>query len=215
MIMIKISYNYLIKNIHKRYLDYWMFKKLGENKPVAGSQLLKEQGMATPFSNTTFWGATSPSRIKQTPKTNGWCNFEQIALDFGNFNTTTTAIKDFATSTTYTLIVELDNVKDASGILALIQTNQATESFGSYTVVKGASISAGNNVSINLEKPDPISVIVVKTKATLGSRGLRFFTRNNVGVGTTFDIRTTVLLGDHANDWEKYCGNYYQSYVGD
>lgn len=213
--MIKISYNYLIKNIHKRYLDYWMFKKLGENKPVAGSQLLKEQGMATPFSDTNFWSVASSDRLKQTPLSNGWCTIEQLVSDFGNFQCKPEAIKDFTTSTTYTLIVEIKDVKDASGLLGLIQTTQATDSFGSFNIVKGASGSYTTNVYIDLGNPDPVSVIVAKTKSKLGTRGLRFFTRNDTAVGSTFDIRATVLLGDHSTDWEKYCGNYYQPYTGE
>lgn len=184
-----------------------------EQATIPGDQLLTKQGMATPSTDTSFWGAFTSTAITSTPQSDGWTRIEQTSVAFGNFNTTTEAIKGFAASTVYTMIVELKNVS-GSGTLCFLQTNQTTDSFGTFTVVQGASDSTSLDARVDLANPDTISVIKATTKSALGTRGLRFFTRNNVPVGTKFDIRVTILAGDHSSDWQNYVGENWKPYVG-
>ena len=187
-----------------------------EQTTIPGGQLLTKDGMATPTTDTAFWQTISTT-LTMTPKDNGWCNITQSTSGYGNFQASRPAIYNFTESTTYTLIFEVANVSGASnGYIQFVQPAQVQDAFGSFSIVTGASDGDSDNVRTNLTNPDAVSVLVVKTKSSFASntRGLRTYTGGNTTVGATFDIRATVLLGDHSSDWQNYVGDNWKPYVG-
>lgn len=182
----------------------------------SGAQLLTAQGMATPTSDTTFWNTLSTT-LTMTPKDNGWCNITQSSSGWGNFQASRAAIYNFTESTTYTLIFEVANVSGASnGYIQFTQPAQTQDAFASFSIVTGASGGDSGNARTTLTNPDAISVLVVTTKESFASstRGLRMYTGSNTTVGAKFDIRVTVLSGDHSTDWQNYAGENWQPFVG-
>lgn len=186
-----------------------------QNK-YSGAQLLTKDGFATPITDTAFWQTFSSEVLSHTPGSNGWSTIAKIASGWGNFQSYISATKDFVVSSTYTLIVELKNVTGTTGNITLIQTGQTQDPFSSFEVIQGASGTSGTNAVVNFSSPDPVSVIKVTTKSSFASntRGLRFFVNNTASVGNKFDIRVTVLAGDHSSDWQDYYGDKWQPYVG-
>lgn len=182
---------------------------------ISGAQLLTKQGMATPGTDSNFWASLTTSNITKTDNSDGWANIEQIATGFGNFNIKRAGIANFEVSTVYTIIVELKNVS-GSGTIGIIQTGQTNDPYTSYTIVQGASASSGGNAQINIANPDLVSVLKVTTKSsfTSATQGFRAFTRNDVTIGSKFDIRVSILAGDHSSDWENYAGANWQPFVG-
>lgn len=187
-----------------------------QQKTISGAQLLTKQGMATPPTDTNFWQTISTT-LTMTPKDNGWCNIEQSSSGYGNFQASKSAIYNFAVSTTYTLIFEIANVSGASsGYIQFLQPAQIQDPFASFTIITGATGGDSSNVRTNLNNPDAVSVVKVTTKSSFASntRGLRLYTGSNTNLGAKFDIRATVLLGDHSSDWQNYMGNKWQPFVG-
>lgn len=181
---------------------------------ISSVQLLTKNGMATPSTDTDFWYSFS-STISQTPKENGWGNIKQISSGYGNFWVKTSAIERLKPSTEYTMIVELKNVvfSGTTGSIDYISTGNSGDPFdGDITVVTGASGSSATVARTLFASPDAVSVIKATTKSTLPSSGIRPFTRNNVPVGTSFDIRITMLEGDHSLDWQNYIGDNWRAY---
>ena len=178
-----------------------------------GIQLLTNMGMATPYTDTTFWYSFTSAAISLTPQDNGWGTITQLQQTFGNFYVAWDAIHNMAASTTYTLIIELRNVvSQGAGAIDFIQTGQAADPFASFEIIKGASYSTSTVARIAIADSDPISVVKATTKGSATSIGLRILTRNTTPVNTSFDIRVTILAGDHSSDWQNYSGDNWQPY---
>lgn len=178
-----------------------------------GIQLLTNMGMATPSTDTTFWYNFTSAAISLTPQDNGWGTIKQLKQTFGNFYVAWGAIKNMATSTTYTLIIELKNVvSQGAGCIDFIQPNQAADPFESFEIIVGGSASTSTVLRTAFGNPDPVTVVKATTKPSATAIGLRFYTRNSTPVGSSFDIRVTVLNGDHSSDWQTYIGDNWQPY---
>ncbi len=181
-------------------------------KVYSGAQMLTKNGMATPSTDTSFWA--SFSRLAQVDSGNGWATLTRsITNDYSNIQTSTDSV-DLIGNSTYTAIVEIQNCSIASGILVFAQTTAAQDPVSAYTVVSGCNSVTGNimGVAISGSSTPRYNVYVFSTKSSF-QRGLGYYFHPDTGAGS-LDIRATVLAGDHSSDWQDYCGDNYEPYVG-
>lgn len=181
-------------------------------KVYSGAQMLTKNGMATPSTDTSFWA--SFTKLTQVDSGNGWATLTRsITSVFSNIQTTTDSVALVGNST-YTAIVEIQNCSIASGILVFAQTTAAQDPVSAYTVVSGCNSITGSimGVAISGSSTPRYNVYVFSTKSSF-QRGLRYYFHPDTGAGN-IDIRATVLAGDHSSDWQDYCGDNYEPYVG-
>ena len=178
----------------------------------SGAQMLTKDGMATPSTDTSFWA--SFSNLTQVDSGNGWATLTRnITSGYSNLQTSTSSV-DLVGGNTYTAIVEIQNCSIASGILILAQTTVAQDPVSAYTIVSGCNSITGAimGVAMSGSSTPRYNVYVFSTKNSF-QRGLRYYLHPDSGAGS-IDIRATVLAGDHSSDWQNYCGDNYEPYVG-
>ena len=179
----------------------------------SGEQLLKKDGMATPSTDTTYWSSFS-TNLTQTPKNNGWSTMTRtVTSGYSNFQTSTSSV-DIVAGSTYTAIVEIENCTITSGSIVFVQTNATQDPVESYTIVAGCNnvYDTSMGASLTGSTTPKYNVYVFNTKSGF-TRGLRYYIGQYSGSGS-FDIRATVLAGDHSSDWQNYCGDNWQPFVG-
>ena len=179
----------------------------------SGVQLLKKDGMATPSTDTTYWSSFS-TNLTQTPKNNGWSTMTRtVTSGYSNFQTSTSSV-DIVAGSTYTAIVEIENCTITSGSIVFVQTNATQDPVESYTIVAGCNnvYDTSMGASLTGSTTPKYNVYVFNTKSGF-TRGLRYYIGQYSGSGS-FDVRATVLAGDHSSDWQNYCGDNWQPFVG-
>jgi len=177
---------------------------------VRSPQLITKQGMATSGTDKEFW--TLFQRMSSSDLGNGWARYtvETNGTNYGNFWLSTTAVDGFSTSSTYTMIFEIDNITNKTGYIDFLSTSNADDPFASFEMIYGTS-SSETVARLNLASNQTLFVMKATTKSSV-NKALRAFTRPNVPYGTKFDIRATFLAGDHSADWQNFCGNNWQPY---
>lgn len=175
-------------------------------------QLITKEGVATPSTDTDFW--TVFQRFTTEPLGNGWARFTNVAnSDYANFWIRDTAVENFKTNSTYTLIFEIKNVTSTTGTLTLLSVTNAGDPFNTRQMIHGTSPSSGLDVWLRGSETQSLLVAKVTTDAdSLHGRALRAFTSPSTPYGAQFDIRVTYLEGDHTSDWQNFCGANYQPY---
>ena len=190
----------------------------------SGEQLLTKNGMATPPTDTTFWNQVATSVISYTPLSDGWARVVQNSSGFGNIMVRGTGVEGFSTGTTYTVIFEIRKVSGAGATFDeyksydIAQPTSANDPWEGSTlqIIEGARWRSGTNVYVPLQdaQTPQYAVFVGTTKSSSTGYSLRTFTRSTVPIGTTLEVRATVLSGNHSSDWRDYCGENWQPYVG-
>lgn len=188
-----------------------------------GFQLLTKQGMATPTSDTAFWNINT-SNLTYQPLEDGWAQVTQKGTGFGDMDIKWDAIHNLSPQTEYTIIIELKDIEgDTSAMtnwttLDVSQPGVASDPWmgGTVQLVNGLFWRSNTNVCAQLLDGSTSKTLVftATTKSAATTYGLRMFNRDSVPIGTTYKIRTTVLLGNHSADWQNYCGASYEPYVG-
>lgn len=210
--------------------DYYMglLKIKGDTaqQTYSGEQLLTQDGMATPITDTSFWAA-SPGYVQQIPLGNGWSRWligAHTSSQFINLNVRRVGIDNFASDTKYTVIVEIENI---SGIVSssrrtafdVAQPAQTSDPWapGTLEIITGLFWRDATNVYAPLENGVNVTgafTATTKNSAALTGYGLRSFFRPEVPEGAQCDLRITILAGDHSSDWQNYVGDNWQPYVG-
>lgn len=180
----------------------------------SGWQMLGKDGCATPTSDTAYWRVVN---YTQTILGNGWARFyngTSSAIDFGNLQVYTGS--QFKVSTTYTIIFEIQNLdnKGNDTYLVYAQPAQASDSIASATVVYNPSEAIARADGCGWDKlVDGQYVGVFTTKSELKELLPRMWFRF-IQPGGTFDLRISIIKGDHSSDWQNYAGDNWQPFVG-
>lgn len=208
--------------------DYYMglLKMKGDmaQQTYSGEQLLSKDGMATPSSDTSFWNSFATSKITQEIKTKGWARITvggEAGSGFGNMFVSQSAL-GLTPGAKYTVIFELANITGSGPASSLnaFDISQVTSNDpwdrDTVQLVTGCLWRGTSNVYIPItpDVDNTVAVFTANAKDTLPTIGLRAFARPNVAVGTAFDVRATILAGDHSSDWQNYIGDNWQPYVG-
>lgn len=190
----------------------------------SGEQLLTKNGMATPLTDTVFWNQVATGVVSYAPLSDGWARVVQNSSGFGNIMVRNTGVEGFSTGTTYTVIFEIRKVSGAGTTFDefksydIAQPTSANDPWEGSTlqIIEGARWRSGTNVYVPLQdaQTPQYAVFVGTTKSSSTGYSLRTFTRSTVPIGTTFEVRATVLSGNHSSDWRDYCGENWQPYVG-
>lgn len=217
-----------VKRIVLPESDYYMglLKMKGDmtQQTYSGEQLLSKDGMATPSSDTSFWNSFATSKITQEIKTKGWARITvggEAGSGYGNMFVSQSAL-GLTPGAKYTVIFELANITGSGPASSLnafdISQPTSNDPWDRDTVqlVTGCLWRGTSNVYIPItpDVDNTVAVFTANTKDTLPTIGLRAFTRPDVAVGTAFDVRATILAGDHSSDWQNYVGDSWQPYVG-
>jgi hypothetical protein len=185
-----------------------------EQTTYSGVQLVTKQGMATPTNDPSFWNFISGD-ITFTPLTDGWGRFVQTNSDstiYGNLFVNYSGV-DLDLDTDYTIIFEFKNITATSGTYDIAQRTASADPFGTLSAISGCTYS-GTNISVNIDGSNTFAVFKGHTKTTATTMSIRTFTRPNFPMGKGFDVRVSCIKGDHSSDWQNYCGDNYQPYVG-
>lgn len=190
----------------------------------SGEQLLTKNGMATPLTDTVFWNQVATGVVSYAPLSDGWARVVQNSSGFGNIMVRNTGVEGFSTGTTYTVIFEIRKVSGAGTTFDefksynIAQPASANDPWEGSTlqIIEGARWGSGTNVYVPLQdaQTPQYAVFVGTTKSSSTGYSLRTFTRGSVPIGTTLEVRATVLSGNHSSDWQNYCGENWQPYVG-
>lgn len=190
-------------------LDGTMETKLSEvqlrgdttQQTYVGYQLLQEDGLATPSSNTDFWN--SLTNLTTTPLGNGWVTFTSTSsVAAKNFSTKRDGSFAWKASTTYTVILEIKNAPNAGSVI-LTQPQNAGDPF--------ETTSENGQVDYAFDGTDHIVVFSGVTKSTVGTAGMRPFLNSAFAEDSSVDLRMTIVAGNHVSDYQNYI---YEPYVG-
>lgn len=185
-----------------------------ERQSYSGKQLLTKNGMATPSTDTTFW-RNFATVLEHTPLGDGWAHFRQNSTGLGNLWVYLSAVYGMVANSVYTVVAEFKNVETTACTFTFSQTYQNADPFGSVNVITGATITGGSTERrFSADETSAIVAFVGTTKSSLSNVGLRFFTGNSTAVDTSFDLRVSILAGDHSADYQNYIGANWQPYVG-
>jgi hypothetical protein len=183
----------------------------------SGAQVVKKQGFATPASDTNFW--TIANATQSDISSDGFSTFTFSGTSFKNFFIRQ-AGSDIKASTTYTVIIEVDKVSDLP-FMTITQGNANSDSFPDFTVISlpdGAhTTSSGNatNGSVTMTEGNGGNIVLLgTTRDELKTQTLRFFTSGSSSDGKKIRARVSIIEGDHTSDWQNYCGDNWQPYVG-
>ena len=173
-------------------------------------QLVTKDGMATPSTDTSFWA--SFTNLTQTPLENGWATLSRdITSGYSNFQTSKSSVK-ISGDETYTAIVEIKNCTLSSGTIVFTQPTASQDPVSSYSIVTGCDHAVYDGMGVKASGGStPQYNVYVFTSKSIFTRGLRYFVSQYAGTGS-FDIRATVLAGDHSSDWQEYCGDNWKQY---
>lgn len=173
--------------------------------PYGPYQLLTKQGLATPASDTDFWGNITAASF--TPSNNGWGSFYGTGTSYLNM-----FIKKEATNmeagTDYTMIFEVAeqsgtpfltiNDTGTGTILASCTNIYAEPESGGWTNYGwGGCVNGHYVVKATTKSGTDFDTATV----------LRIFMAGTSGRGAK--IRLTILKGDHTDDWEDYAWQPY------
>ena len=179
----------------------------------SGTQMLTKKGIATPSTDTSFWASFSD--LTQVDSGNGWATLTRsITSGYSNLQTSTSSV-GLVGGNTYTAIVEIQNCSINSGYIIFAQTSSSADAVSTFTVVNGCDYVPSAyfmGATLNGNSTSKYNVYTFTTKSSF-TRGLRYFIDTGTGTGS-LDIRATVLSGDHSSDWQNYCGDNYEPYVG-
>ena len=184
----------------------------------SGVQVVKEQGFATPASDTDFW--TVSNATQSDISSDGFSTFTFSGTGFKNFFIKR-AGSDIKASTTYTIIIELDKVTNLE-YLVVTQNNTGSDSFPDFTVISlpdGATASATGNATNGAIQNIPAGVggnivLLGTTRSELKTQTLRFYASGASSDGKKIRARVSIIEGDHSSDWQNYSGDNWQPYVG-
>lgn len=169
-------------------------------KSYSGWQLLQKDGLATPFSDTTFWD--TPGNITQTSLEDGWCRFTSQDSTSKNIFMKRAGAFNWATDTVYTIILEVKN-STSGGKIVLSQPGNASDPF--------ETLSISGQAEYSFTGSDGVYVFSGTTKSALTSNALRPFFSSTFSEGKSVDLRMTIVAGDHTSDYQNYI---YEPYVG-
>ena len=166
-----------------------------------GYQLLQKDGLATPITDTDYWNPVN-ANLSFTPLSNNWVRITSAENTTAKNMFMKYAAFEWLASTTYTIILEVKNAPNVGNIV-LSQPQNAADPFQSVT---GASY-------INFSGDDTTVVFSGVTKDTISSLALRMFFGSTFS-NTSVDLRLTIIAGDHTSNYQNYCGDNYEPYVG-
>lgn len=165
---------------------------------ISGIQLVKADGLSTPTTDTTFWGATPSAEF--TPMSDGWGkyyvdNTSGSSPIYINSRISTDGIL-LETSTQYTIVCEFRNITGNYGVVTLCQS-RSDEAFNTNITDKAPTTSMQKYLA------------TTKSSFTSGAAGLRIFAFCPANKVCNFEMRVSVLKGDYTAQsytYEKYVG---------
>ena len=172
-----------------------------QNLPLnlSSIQCIKEQGLSTPKTNSSFWLSVQNEFV---PLTDGWGKYEYDNTEGTGYKNINTMIKlsgvNLKPNSQYTIIVELRNVNsqtNASLWLCQGRTDEALSTSKSITINSSTSL---------------ITKYLDTTKATFEniSIGLRSYTSIAPGNYCSFEARFSIVEGNYTNTDYTYM-NYW------
>ena len=179
-------------------------------KQYQGYQLLKNDGLSTPFSNTSFWNNHNNTSVSS----NGWLH---VSLD--NTNGTDTkyancfiylANVDYELDTDYTIYVEYKNYTGTDGAVTINQ-GRAVEPFASSSNSGHLTFDSDSTDNHATNTKAGTLVFLVHTRSSFDgvTLALRGFSSCPVGSAYSVDLRMTIVKGntrDTLYSWEPYVG---------
>ena len=197
------------------FIDLKMYGDTSQNM-YSGAQLFAKDGLATPASDTEFWGALS--NATKTDLANGWAHLKGTTSSNANANMFIKLLAggpNVTPSTLYTIIVE---VKDVVGLATIRLTSPANqddtwEAFSFDDIIYEETPHTSDAGTLGW---DGLSQGFYVAKLTTKSSLARYIFRlwSHLNTSRELSLRISLLKGDHSSDWRDYCGENWQPYVG-
>ena len=151
-----------------------------------------------------------------TPLTTGWCRVGYVSDSSYHNISIYDAEKYIKPDTVYTTIVELNNVinpGDAS-YTVLQSHNQSAYGAATYIGKIGDAVTSGTSIRTSTNGYGAAAwTATSKDAASLtGKTLLRSWIGSHLASGDSWDIRVSIIEGDHASDWQDYCDKRWQPY---
>lgn len=176
------------------YNDY-VVKGKSEQATRSGIQLIKEQGLSTPKTNTTFWNSADN---EFTPLTNGWGKVEYDNTNGSEEKYINTMIKlngvKLETNKNYTIILEIRNISYTGTARIRLCQGRTDEAFST-------SISP---IDLNSTLTTLKFLNTTKSDFTNVTMGLRMFFVVWANSKASFEVRASIVEGDYTSITYNY-----------